>query len=93
MKFLFIADPLAGFKVHKDSTYAMMREAARRGHGLFAMLAEDLAWRDGRVRGRCAQVTLADTPAPPYAEEGRPWFEADPHTWRDLAHFDAVLMR
>jgi len=36
MKLLFIADPLAGFKIHKDSTFAMMREAARRGHELFA---------------------------------------------------------
>lgn len=34
MKFLFVADPLAGFKTYKDTTYAMMREAARRGHTL-----------------------------------------------------------
>ena len=32
MDILFIADPLAGFKTYKDTTYAMMREAARRGH-------------------------------------------------------------
>ena len=30
MKLLFIADPLEGFKTYKDSTFAMMREAAAR---------------------------------------------------------------
>ena len=32
MKLLFVADPLASFKTYKDSTFAMMREAALRGH-------------------------------------------------------------
>ncbi|MFL6660067.1 MAG: hypothetical protein ACJ8GW_18430, partial [Massilia sp.] len=31
MKIAFLADPLSGFKTYKDSTFAMMREAARRG--------------------------------------------------------------
>ena len=31
MQLLFIADPLDTFKTHKDSTFAMMREAQRRG--------------------------------------------------------------
>ena len=30
MDILFIADPLSQFKIYKDSTYAMMAEAARR---------------------------------------------------------------
>jgi len=84
VKLLFVADPLAGFKTYKDSTYAMMREAARRGHALFAMVAEDLAWRDGRVSGRCQAIRMTG---------GEPWFEAGEATWRELADFDAVLMR
>jgi glutathione synthase len=84
MKFLFVADPMAGFKIYKDTTYAMMREAARRGHALFAMVAEDLAWRDGRVNGRCRSVRLSG---------GDPWFAAGEEAWRDLTEFDAVLMR
>src|SRR2546430_2215922 len=32
MKIAFVADPLSSFKIHKDSTYAMMVEAAKRGH-------------------------------------------------------------
>ncbi|MEW5771277.1 MAG: glutathione synthase [Pseudomonadota bacterium] len=129
MQLLFVADPLHTFKTYKDSTYAMMREAARRGHGLSAMLAEDLAWRDGRVMGRCQAIALlplpqrgrageraaspeadpasagsqtcpADTPSPapaghpPPAGEGKgAWFTADEPAWRDLAEFDAVVMR
>jgi glutathione synthase len=84
MNLLFIADPLAGFKIYKDSTYAMMVEAARRGYGLCAMLAGDLAWRDGRVSGRMCRFELTG---------GDPWFIAGEAEWRDLAGFDAVIMR
>ncbi|TMH24432.1 MAG: glutathione synthase, partial [Betaproteobacteria bacterium] len=38
MRIAFIADPLPSFKIHKDSTYAMMVEAAKRGHDLYFML-------------------------------------------------------
>ena len=31
MNLLFVADPLEVFNIKKDSTFAMMREAARRG--------------------------------------------------------------
>jgi len=36
MSLLFVADPLEAFKTYKDTTFAMMREAARRGHELWA---------------------------------------------------------
>ena len=84
MNLLFVADPLESFKTYKDSTYAMMDEAARRGHELFAMRAEDLVWRDGRVRGRTHAVALTG---------GDPWFARGEQAWRELAGFDAVLMR
>jgi glutathione synthase len=84
MNLLFIADPLVGFKTYKDSTYAMMVEAARRGHGLSAMLAGDLAWRDGRIIGAVRSVALTG---------GDPWFAEGDSEWLDLAGFDAVVMR
>lgn len=84
MNLLFVADPLETFKTYKDSTYAMMVEAARRGHGLHAMRAEDLAWRGGRVQGRVQAIELTG---------GAPWFRRGESVWRDLADFDAVLMR
>jgi glutathione synthase len=47
MKLLFVADPLESFNVKKDTTFSMMREAARRGHELFACEAKDLMWARG----------------------------------------------
>lgn len=85
MELLFVADPLANFKVYKDSTYAMMAEAGRRGHSLWACEPGDLLWRDGRVHGRVAAIRL--TP------DGPAWFEAGEPEWRALDSFDGVLMR
>lgn len=93
MKLLFVADPLASFKIYKDSTFAMMREAARRGHALFAMQAEDLVWRDGRVQGRCVAVALRDVVRDSGEAHAADWFAATDSGWRDLTEFDAVLMR
>ena len=60
MKLLFVADPLESFKTYKDTTFAMMREAARRGHELWACTPADIVWRrDARVVARDARaITL-----------------------------------
>jgi glutathione synthase/RimK-type ligase-like ATP-grasp enzyme len=36
MQILFVADPLSSFKIYKDTTFVMMREAQRRGHQVLA---------------------------------------------------------
>ena len=36
MHILFVADPLVSFKIYKDTTFAMMREAQQRGHHVLA---------------------------------------------------------
>jgi glutathione synthase len=85
MELLFVADPLASFKVYKDSTYAMMVEADRRGHKLWSCEPGDLVWRGSRVLASARAVRLTgDKPA---------WFTADLPETRELAGFDAVLMR
>ncbi len=59
MKLLFVADPLESFKTYKDSTFAMMREAARRGHELFACEPKDVMWqRSDRVSAPLRAFTL-----------------------------------
>ena len=92
MRFLFVADPLESFNVKKDSTFAMMREAARRGHALFACEAKDLMWERGaKVATHVRAITL--TGAKPV------WFSevqvapGAPRSRVALADFDAVLMR
>lgn len=93
MKLLFVTDPLDRFKVYKDSTYAMMREAERRGHHLFACEPQDLSWADGAVSARARPVRLL--PLEPEEEHApKPlWFAAEAPEVVDLAAMDAVLMR
>ena len=90
MNLLFVADPLEGFKIHKDSTYAMMREASSRGHALSACRAQDLSWqRGGPVRARTRAIELTGQASPWFAPRGDPGHDrAVP-----LADFDAVIMR
>ena len=85
MRIAFIADPLPSFKIYKDSTYAMMVEAAKRGHDLYFMLQEGLMWKGGRVLGDSARVNLTG--------KKDPWYEAAARQETPLAEFDAVLMR
>jgi glutathione synthase len=85
MKLAFIADPLDSFKLAKDSTYAMMVEAAKRGHELHAGLQDGLMWKGGRVLGEFSRVALAGATAS--------WYRAESPKQTPLAEFDAVLMR
>ncbi len=85
MKLAFIADPLASFKLAKDSTYAMMVEAAKRGHELYFALQEGLMWKGGRVLGEFSRLALTGTKDS--------WYRAEAPKETPLAQFDAVLMR
>ncbi|MBV5324709.1 MAG: glutathione synthase, partial [Rhodospirillaceae bacterium] len=58
MKLLFVVDPLAGLKPYKDSSVAMMRAAAARGHAVFACEARQLFTRDGFARATCAALDV-----------------------------------
>ena len=91
MDLLFVVDPLDEFKTYKDSTFAMMREAARRGHTLWACEVPQLVWvRGGQVTARAAR-RIALTGA---ADD---WFRIEATADRALADFSAadgaVLMR
>jgi len=85
LKLAFIVDPLDSFKIAKDTTFAIMREAAARGHELFAMQQEDLSWRDSVVYGDARRVELTgDYPR---------WYRAQEPARMPLGDFGAVLMR
>jgi glutathione synthase len=90
MHFLFIADPLESFKTYKDSTFAMMRAAAARGHTLSACEPKDIMWQSGgKVTAYVRDISLTGEPDK--------WFSAQ-QTKPDerpalLKDFDAVLMR
>lgn len=84
MKIAFLTDPLNDFKISKDSTFAMMREADRRGHELHAFLPEDMAYVGGAVRAQVRRIHLTGQAQ---------WYEAEPASEQALSGFDAVLQR
>lgn len=86
MKLLFITDPLESFKIYKDTTFAMMREAQRRGHTVAVCLPQDLVWQRGsQVTARVQGIVLTG--------DSTNWFQAQPLRSAALTAFDAVLMR
>ena len=90
MKLLFVADPLDTFKIYKDSTFAMMREASRRDHTLWATQPVDLSWqRGGRVQARALPVVLTGVEG----HDDAPWYTSTGAETVVVAEFDAVLMR
>ena len=93
MRLLFIADPLESFKIHKDSTYAMMRAAQARGHTLMACGPQDVRWLRGeKVTAFVRDIRLIEAPADPHD-----WFVAEQAAPDErpqvLADVDAVIMR
>jgi len=85
MKLAFIVDPLDDFKIYKDSTFAMMREAAARQHDLYTMQQEDVVWTSGVVTGHAQRLHLTGDP--------HAWYRTDATEVIALKDFDAVVMR
>ena len=86
MNLLFVADPLELFKIYKDTTFSMMREAQRRGHRIAACGPQDLVWHSGdRVKALVREIRLTG--------EQDPWFLETGSPVKPLGAFDAVLMR
>jgi glutathione synthase len=90
MNLLFVADPLESFKTYKDSTYAMMREAQRRGHTLAACEPRHMRWLASTgVQAPVRRIRLT-------GHEDQWFHESPPAPAQRLAalrDFDAVLMR
>ncbi|WP_028311877.1 glutathione synthase [Derxia gummosa] len=94
MRIAFIADPLEQFRIYKDSTFAMMEAAAKRGHELWAILQPDMAVVDARVVATARRIVLTGVahdsePHDPRAD----WFAVAETADIALADFDAVVMR
>lgn len=88
MKLAFILDQLDTIKIYKDSSFAMMHEAASRGHQLFVMQQGDLAWKDGQVVGYSCALELTRQ-----KDIGGKWYKKGDTEELPLQEFDVVLMR
>ena len=86
MELLFVADPLESFKIYKDTTFAMMREAQRRGHSISACHPKDIVWeRGGVVSASVRSITLTGDKVQ--------WFTEDATGVRALKDFGGIVMR
>ena len=86
MKILFVTDPLESFKIYKDTTFSMMREAQKRGHCVVACEMTGVRWQQGEAVS--AQVRHIDLTGDQAA-----WFTVSATGREALKDFDAVLMR
>jgi glutathione synthase len=89
MKIAFIVDPLHKLKAVKDSSIFMMREAAKRGHDVFAFESKDM-WTtsspsESPVLARCFRLSLS--------ANNDAWYRVQEELTMPLEAFDAVLMR
>ena len=86
MDILFVADPLESFKIYKETTFAMMREAQRRGHTIAACEPRHILWQRGSsVQANVRRIVLTG--------EALNWFREEPSENRMLKDFDAIVMR
>jgi len=86
MNILFVADPLASFKIYKDTTFAMMREAQKRGHQVSACEMATVCWQQGqKVSAWVQDIQLTG--------DHTDWYRVTETRRSALHSFDAVVMR
>lgn len=82
---LVVMDPIESISIRKDSSFAMMLEAQRRGHRLSYATSGDLLLDGARAMGQVAPIRVSDDPAG--------WFERGAPSLAPLDQFDLILMR
>ncbi len=80
-----VMDPIQSIKVHKDSSFAMLLAAQRRGWQLSYMEQSDLFQRDGEVFASLRSLQVFD--------RDHDWFELSAARDQPLGQLDVVLMR
>ena len=86
MRIAFVVDPLDDLKAYKDSSIAMMREAARRGHAISCFEARAIYLREGEIRALAQPIEVHDDNEQWYSPLGDPLDTS-------LAEFGRVFMR
>ncbi len=83
-----VMDPLPQVNPDKDTTFALMLEAQRRGHQCWVIDHRELFVIDTDVRGHCRRAELMRP-----ASTGDPHYRFHESTVSPLTEFDAVWMR
>lgn len=85
IKLGIVMDPIESINIKKDSSFAMMMEAQRRGWEIHYMEMNDLSLEQGKAMARTRVVSLKEDP--------NGWFEFHSEQEIALSDLDAVLMR
>lgn len=85
LKLGIVMDPIEDIHTKKDTSFAMMLEAQRRGYEIHYMKMEDLHLEQGVALGDTTIVTVQDDPTH--------WFDIQSQQTIKLAELDAILMR
>ena len=80
-----VMDPIESIKIHKDSGFAMLLAAQKRGWELRYLEMDDLYLRNGIAHGRQRPLRVMDDP--------RHWFQRGEPVDAPLADLDVILMR
>ncbi|TCK17141.1 glutathione synthase [Thiogranum longum] len=80
-----VMDPIQSIKTYKDSSFAMLLAAQRRGWQLFYMEQSDLYQHDGQVSASMQSLQVFD--------RDHDWFELSDMADQPVSSLDVVLMR
>lgn len=85
MKIGVVMDPISAINVKKDSTFAMMLAAQKRGWEVHYINIDDMSMLQGAPYAKTHQVSLQDDP--------NDWYQITHTQTQPLSAFDAILMR
>ena len=85
IKLGIVMDPISSINIKKDSSFAMMLEAQRRGYEIHYMEMDDLHLDQGEA--------IADTKVVELKEDPNGWYQFKSEQTIKLSELDAVLMR
>ena len=86
LKILFVADPLANFNPRRETTLFLMKEAARRGHEVYATTPVELGTYGKEVYANCRKLKILGI--------GKTqWYKNLLEQRREIKSFDAILLR
>ncbi len=78
-------DPIERIKVPKDSTFAMLLEAQKRGYDIYYLQACDMFLKNSAVFANTSKISVQD--------QSNNWFTAKSIEEVEMSTFDVVLMR
>ncbi len=82
---LFVVDPLGPIRIDQDSSFGLMIEADKRGHGIWSCSTDGLLARGGTAFARCRRTAVREVVGD--------HFELGPVQELALGEFDVVWMR